>query len=361
MILSTDIGSLPLENNQEKFDASFKAFKETTLNISDTEFEQKILKSFIDKLNAGIDVPNFPQFRDMNRMFLQLIEGLEKVEGGYIETETLRLKNGKGIIAEMEVLRRNASKIAEETRKPVKTRFCITGPYTLSCLFTYRNAQTFRRLGTILTEILEQNLFREKHCAVVLVSIDEPAFGFIDDPLLDRGSEGRETLLKAWETMFHAAAAKNVETCLHLHSTSDELFWEAKSLKILDSHVNDPLYRTSLTKQKLEAKDKFLKASICITEFDTLIRKKLETTRRTKVSTQQIGETWKKITRGTLDPRTFIENVDVMKTRLQKTVNFFGVERIPYAGPECGLGGFPTYECAIECLKRVATAIKAVR
>jgi hypothetical protein len=36
----------------------------------------------------------------------------------------------------------------------------------------------------------------------------------------------------------------------------------------------------------------------------------------------------------------------------------FGEEKIPYAGPECGLGGFPTYECAVKYLGRISSAIK---
>lgn len=357
MILSTDVGSLPFENDQEKFNAAFKDFQKTHVHDLNRELQQRIVKGFLDKLNAGIDVPNFPQFRDMSQMFLQLIKGLEKIEGGYIETDVLCIKDGEGRIPEMEALRTNAKQIAEKIGKPVKIRFCISGPYTLSRLFAYKNAQTLTRLGNVLAEIIEQNLFQYKNCAVAMVSVDEPVFGIVDDPLLDPGSEGREALLKAWENMFHRAATKNVETYLHLHSSSDELFWDIEKLKVIDFPVNDPIYQAKTVKHKLENRDKFLKASICITEFDALIRKKLEATHNRNVSPQEIGETWKQITNGTINPETFLEEVEVMEKRLQKIVNLFGVERIPYAGPECGLRGFPTYECAIECLKRIATVI----
>jgi 5-methyltetrahydropteroyltriglutamate--homocysteine methyltransferase len=339
MILSTDIGSLPFENGLSK------------------DPQQKIVQSFLDKLNAGIDVPNFPQFRDMSQMFLQLIKGLEKIEGGYVETDVLYIKDGEGRIPEMEALRANANQIAEKIGESVKIRFCISGPYTLSRFFVYKNARTLTRLGNVLAEIIEQNIFRYKNCAVVMVSVDEPVFGTVDDPMLDIGSEGREALLKAWENMFHKAATKNVETYLHLHSSSDELFWNAEKLKIIDFPVNDPIYQAKTVKRKFESMDKFLKASICITEFDALIKRKLEATHHKSVSSQEIGETWKQMATGTISPETFLEEVDVMKKRLQKIVSLFGVERVPYAGPECGLKGFPTYKCAIECLKRVASAI----
>jgi len=44
---------------------------------------------------------------------------------------------------------------------------------------------------------------------------------------------------------------------------------------------------------------------------------------------------------------------------LVEMVGRFGIERVPYAGPECGLRGFPTYECALECLRRVSSAARA--
>lgn len=357
MILSTDIGSLPFEGSMENFDVSLKELQRKQAYQSAEEFQQKIVETFLDKMNAGIDVPNFPQFRDMNQMFLSLIEGSEKTENGYVETPALHVKPGEGRIAEMEILRRNAGKIAEKTGNLFKIRFCITGPYTMSRLFAYKNPQTLTRLGDILAEIIEQNIFRDKNCVVTMVSVDEPIFGLVDDPLLDWGSDGREALLKAWETMFHTAAAKNVETCIHLHTSSDELFWEAKTLEIIDFPVNDSIYRAKTTKRKLEAKDKFLKASICITDFDALIMKKLETHQHRSISPQEIGEVWKQIVNGNLDPKTFIEDIRTMKKRLHNIVKLFGVERVPYAGPECGLRGFPTYECAIECLKRVATSV----
>ena len=49
-----------------------------------------------------------------------------------------------------------------------------------------------------------------------------------------------------------------------------------------------------------------------------------------------------------------------MKNRLKKIIETFGTEKVPYAGPECGLKGFPTYNCAIEYLKRVSEAAKSV-
>jgi methionine synthase II (cobalamin-independent) len=46
-----------------------------------------------------------------------------------------------------------------------------------------------------------------------------------------------------------------------------------------------------------------------------------------------------------------------MGKRLEKVVREFGVERVPYAGPECGLWSFPSYQLAIDSLEKVAKVI----
>jgi len=52
----------------------------------------KCFKHTKRKILAGIDVPNYPQFRDMNEMFLQIIDGIERIREGYVETGSLCLK-----------------------------------------------------------------------------------------------------------------------------------------------------------------------------------------------------------------------------------------------------------------------------
>ena len=39
---------------------------------------EAVLKGYADKKNAGIDIPNYPQLRDMNEMFLELANCLER-------------------------------------------------------------------------------------------------------------------------------------------------------------------------------------------------------------------------------------------------------------------------------------------
>jgi hypothetical protein len=99
-----------------------------------------------------------------------------------------------------------------------------------------------------------------------------------------------------------------------------------------------------------------------VTDFDQLIRNSIAASSKQKINelsiNEQLAETWKTITKNQLDPTVFVETSELMKKRLAKIVEFFGENRVPYAGPECGLRGFPTYESALECLKRVSRAVK---
>ena len=362
MIKSCDAGSLPFVGDLEKFLEGAARFGFYPVDDSVKFFERIVIEGFLDKVEVSIDVPNYPQFRDMNEMFLAMIDGVEKVKGGYLETKILSAKADRSHIPEVMVIEKNSRMICEKKGEPFEVEVCITGPYTLSSLFLHRDNEIFSRLGNIVSQIVENNVFSEKPGKVSLVAVDEPVFGLQDDPLIDFGSAGRESLRKAWESIFHKAESKNAQTLLHLHNTADELFWDIKSLDVIDPHVDDPIYQMKKTKERLESTDKFLKASISVVDFDNLNKKTIMTTSRQKMTefeiNERIAEAWKGITSRKSDPEIFLESHDISKKRLVEIVDRFGVERVPYAGPECGLKGFPTYECALECLRRVSSAVK---
>jgi len=361
MIESCDAGSLPFVDSFEKFSEGASKYGLATNEIT-RFFEKKIVDGFVDKVTAGIEVANYPQYRDMNKMFFDMTEGLGKINGGYVETAALSLKKGNSAIPEASVIRNCSNEIHEKLGQPFKLRICITGPYTMSSFFAYKDKGTFTRLGNVLTQIIENNVFDSKQGGVRLVSVDEPVFGFVDDPLLDRGSEGRENLLKAWESMMGKIEAKGAQACLHLHNTSDELFWETKSLRVIESHVDDPFYQAKRTRELLESTDKSLKASITVTDFDQLIRNKVIATSPQKLNeisvNEKIADAWKSLNKKEIDPAIFIEDTDLMKKRLNKAIETFGADRVLYAGPECGMRGFPTYKSALECLRRVSRTVR---
>ncbi len=362
MIKSCDSGSLPSLDNSEKFLEGAKYFNLPQKKLSTEYFEKCVIKSFLDKIRVGINVPNYPQFRDMNQMFLSMMDGLEKFKEGYLETSAISLKTDNCLIPELAVIEKSSPMIQEETGKQFEVRVCVTGPYTLSSFFPYRDEAIFRRIGNVISQILEKNLFSNKHGKTSLVSVDEPIFGLIDDPNIDFGSGGRENLLKSWETICSKAKSKNAQTMIHLHSTSNPLFWEIPSIDVIDTHVADPLIRIKKTDELLKTKDKFLKASLAVNDFDILIKEKILADSQEKMVESDVNERianiWTSIRNGTIDSEQFLETVDTMKHRLDDYIKRFDAERILFAGPECGLKGYPTYQIAFECLRRVARAVK---
>jgi len=366
MIKTCDVGSMPFVGSFKKFIKGAqpidplmellhveKDFKERKY------FEEIIVQNYLDKIKSGIDVPSYPQFRDMNEMFLNTIRGIKKSKRGYEVIDKLALKKGSPAIPEIRVLQQKEREISLKIDKPLKVRLCITGPYTLSSTCVNKNADLIKWFGEAIVQILEENCFRGKYGGVSIVSVDEPVFGMVDDPQLDVGSQGRETLMKTWENIFHRIKLKNVESCLHLHSTKNEDFWRIKSLDIVESHVDDRLYTSEKTKKFLEKEDKYLKASISITVFDDLIKKEIERNMNQIdeiMLNQKIADVWTGIKKGRINATQYIETIEIIKKRLQQIINRYGIERVPYAGPECGLRSFPTSNSAMECLRRVVKA-----
>jgi len=97
MMKSCDSGSLPFIGDSTKFLEGAKHFGLSKNNDSADYFEKHIVQSFLDKIGVGIEVPNYPQFRDMSEMILSLIDGLEKLKNGYIETKIPFLKTSNGL------------------------------------------------------------------------------------------------------------------------------------------------------------------------------------------------------------------------------------------------------------------------
>ena len=322
-------------------------------------FEDQVIGGFIDKLKAGFDIPNYPQFRDMNEMFFELLNGIEKRDGAYHHIGKISAKDGSNI-QEVEVIKGHLSRIRKETdSEKIRVKICVTGPYTLGSFFSNKTPRLYDELGDALSKIVERTIFKNKSGEVALLSVDEPVLGFLNDPMLDHGPDGREALRKSWDKICHTAKIKGVETSMHLHNTSEGLFWDAEHLQILEPHVDDPLYTQDSTKKRLGETDKRVKASIFITLFDDLIKNKLSEQGFTGNIQEQIGFVWNQIRNDQTDPIIYLDTPKIIKKRLEKIVNNLGSEYVPYAGPECGLGSWPSQETAMECLKRVSKVVKS--
>jgi len=351
-IITYDVGSLP----STSFEMSFKEIK-NNVELHD-KFQASVVSGLIDKLRVGIDIPNYPQYRNMIDMFIEMIGGIEKVGSRYIMFDKLMMRETE--IPEVRIIRERIKDIYDIIGERVKIKICLTGPYTLSSVFMNRSPELIKSLSDIIARITAENIFKVRYGEIGLITLDEPVFGFLDDSLIEYKSEGREALLNGWEKIFRVALSHDVSTSIHLHNTSDPLFWDVDSLQIIESHVNDHIYYSSQTKSLLEEKDKFVKASICITDFNSLIINSLRAKYREVDIPSMLANVWRDIRRGFINPVTYLETPEIMEKRLRKIIQNLGIERVRYAGPECGLKGFPNYETAMEYLRRVVIAVDNV-
>jgi 5-methyltetrahydropteroyltriglutamate--homocysteine methyltransferase len=320
-------------------------------------FKDTLVSAFIDKLKMGVDVPNYPQFRDMNEMYFTLMSGVEKQGGALFAHGEVKPKSG-AIIPETEVLKRESSRILDEAGvDKVRVKACVTGPYTLASFFQYKSPNLYEELGHSIAAILRESIFSTKSAELSHVSIDEPVLGFMNDPLLDYGSDGRESLRKAWEEIAYTGASHGLDVSMHLHNTSENLFWDVEHLGVVASHVGDPLYTQESTKKELEDRDKHLWAAVGITQYDTLIENYYKAEGFSGNIPEKIGEVWTGLKKGSIDPYMFLEDAELMRKRLEKIREYFGAERITYGSLECGLNSFPEYDVALECLRRASGVI----
>jgi methionine synthase II (cobalamin-independent) len=370
MIRSTDVGSVFFEEDFDQYlDARTKLLYYSDGSALDY-VGSIITKIFIEKAKR-IDVPTYPQINgvkndesvrlDMNEMFLQLINGIEKSKGLYKIINKLHLKQLKCYIPEVHVLEKNSKLIAEGVgREPVEYSICLAGPHCLSWNFDNRSSVNFEKLGYLLSRILEETVFSNNYIRLGRVSIDEPMLGESEDPNISYDNPSkREELLKSWKIICDATKSKGATTSMHLHSTVDKLFLEVGSLQVIQAHVDEHFYKSLKTKELLKDKDKKIFASICKTNSNDLIDQQLRNRSIPEFDVGQLNaEEWKKIKSGVTNPMMFLESEDVMRKGLFEIGNFYGWDRIEYAGPECGLKDLFSLDCNLEYLKRVGNVVR---
>lgn len=91
MIVSSDVRSIlpkvrasTLRDGARKSQTLLPQLLVDSDSASTLIFEEEVTRAFIKKLRSGIDVPNYPQFRDVNETFLKLVRGVEKNKFGNI-------------------------------------------------------------------------------------------------------------------------------------------------------------------------------------------------------------------------------------------------------------------------------------
>ncbi len=166
-----------------------------------------------------------------------------------------------------------------------------------------------------------------------MVAIDEPSLGFVD--LLNIEEEGLVSALD------EALKGVKPRVQIHLHTLkAAEIPLECRNIDCLTGEfAATPMNMKLISRETLESHDKFIRAGITRTNIDTIIAEGLEKGQRPK-------------------DEDLVDSLEEITTRYKEAKEVFG-ERMAFAGPDCGLGSWPSQEVAHLLLKRTVEAARA--
>ncbi|MEM2816713.1 MAG: hypothetical protein QW056_06895 [Candidatus Bathyarchaeia archaeon] len=336
--LIDDIGSFPLPAyvDRRNFEKAYSIAREAMIKgrypkddeLLFNSFYKIVSDSFRKKLEAGLDVANYPQHYDMYRQFADPVHKAME-EGTYIVDEK------EAIIPEVHVIAREAKTFCEEMGKEkITLRVCVTGPMELYLreVGTTLYRDVLFMLAETVRNFARTSIISTKYLETRVVSIDEPSFGFQEI------HADQESLLEALERAFDF---RGVVKQIHLHSPSRIPFLlDVKNLDVVSiEYAASPKNIEYVSKVMLEKADKQIRVGVSRTDIDN-ITAELHQKGVTKPSLEQL-----------------IESKEIIRRRYIKAKEKYG-ERLTFTGPDCGLGGWPNQEAAQNLLKRTVEAVK---
>lgn len=334
MILFDDIGSFPLPKgiNREWVEQAKKS--------NDPKLPDLLKSAMQQKIDAGVDVPTYPQFRDMNQMFLEIINDESAQE------EPLIVRKDRARIMELSAMEDVGAQYLKKTGQKLNIRLCVTGPIELYLKQFGGTAykDVLNAFATSIDRFVSNSFDNAKQFRIAVISIDEPSIG-INPQIMFSDSDMIEALTLATKT----SGSNEIDTEIHLHSPLHyKLVCRVPSIGIIGvESAASPSYLDLIDKKDLGDYDKFLRIGVSRTDIfgmASVLNEKYNT------------NVWKEPAK--LDEiTTQMETPQIIAKRLQKAYSIFG-DRIKYAGPDCGLGSWPSQELASNLLKNTGAGIK---
>ncbi len=314
-IFFDDIGSYPLPKGV-RLDG-----------LSQEQYLEMVKDTLAQKIAAGVEVPTYPQFRDMIRMFLDPIEKPENQESPYL------IKKENAEIVELQAIPPGC-----------RVRVCVTGPVELylSAFGSTNYTDILYSLARSVARFLERARESGK---VAVASLDEPSLGISSTVLFEE-----EEILKTLEIA--SAPCKGIDCEAHLHSPLyAELCARVPGLSIIGvESAAHPDYLKLIDRKLLEETDTYLRAGIARTDILSMaasLNDRLHT---------NLWDDPARLEREILA----MESVEVIKKRLETARKSFG-DRLRAVGPDCGLGSWPSQLMASKLLINCAAAVRSSR
>ncbi len=313
-IFFDDIGSFPLPKGVRLND------------LSQDQYLQLVKDAFAQKVSAGVEVPTYPQFRDMIRMFMDPIEDPELSESPYL------IKKENAEILELKAVGAHAARV------------CVTGPVELyiSAFGATNYTDILYNLAESMARFLEM---AKEQGNMAVASIDEPSLGISSNIVFDEAD-----ILKALEIA--SRPCENIDCEIHLHSPLyAEPIARVPGINIVGiESAAHPDYLKLIDRRLLEETDTYLRVGIARTDILSMAAG----------LNDRLGiNLWDDPAR--LEKEIMaMESPDVMEKRLEKAYSIFG-KRLKAVGPDCGLGSWPSEAIACRLLSNCALALKSFR
>ena len=230
--------------------------------------------------------------------------------------------------AEIIALQTGAEKLSKRLGvKRISYKVCITGPLELSLNLqrlagfprTY-DEKLVEYFTEVVKEFVSNSIATSNHLIPEVVTMDEPAYGLegFGDFFSDTSSDPHsEHLITCWNEIYKKVPS-DCYRGIHLHASPFETSFNA-DWNLLEAHVG-----VYVKRQWLEDYDKFIRAAIVRTEGPTIDQN------------DDAKDAWKDILSGNYE--RYLQTKSEMERHLQETINRYGIERVPFAGPECGFG-----------------------
>jgi methionine synthase II (cobalamin-independent) len=349
-IRALDIGSFPLDADMLRY------VKGARMIESNPKSEHEDASYFIAKHNEAfrlkaeamgpdVSVTSFAQCRGMISQYLEPlfmeVAGEEGMESEKLVTKSnsqrvaaeiamghISLDNVPTTVAEVVALKRGAEELSQTLGvDTISYKACITGPLELT-LNLQRLAGFPRgydeRLMEFFTDLVEKYvrgaLVSSQHLRPEVITMDDPSFGLegLGDFFTDtKRDDSLNHMISCWNRIY-ANVPRDLYRGLHLHTSPYEHLFAA-DWNLLEAHVG--VYVNS---DWLVDLDKCVRAAIMRTDGPSFS------------ADADLKSAWEEIKNGNF--ANYLQNPAEMKRYLDKTLELYGSDRVPFAGPECGLG-----------------------
>ncbi len=337
-IIFDDIGSYPLPEGVSK---------EWIQNAFNTRTENEKLftvinDAFQQKIDAGVEVPNYPQYQDIFT-FLKVIRDPNCCDNPFeVKSECARIE-------ELEAIEKVAKAYKEKFGETLKVRICVTGPTELYLreFGGTQYADIYSLFAKSVNKLVRNSMKSAKNFKIATVSIDEPSIGLNPELAFDEND-----IISALTDASKSGSKWGADVQIHLHSP---LYYnvacETPTINVIGvESAGTPSYLELIDKKVLESTDSFLRLGIARTDIFTLAG---------ILNERYCTNVWKdqqylsKIV-------TDLETPAIITKRLRLAHRRFG-NLIKYAGPDCGLGSWPNQKIAFILLSNVAQGIRDFR